>query len=332
MSFDVECVLPCNFWPSYWALCCGNTFHDLFEAAKDVHDNECYCQLPLGDHMWVLTEKISHSSAARSKTPPAGSRHMDINEEVSKFNTEAHATVAWFFDGKDFNGSEGSSSDTLLSTSPTSPSSLVAHVGSKGSTNISSPIIIGQGTFRIDSNESTLPIGSLTLYQDVLSSPGVVWVDKMSCLVELDKTANFDSRLVLVHCPAGFGKTSFLAMAEFFHDIKYCDSPMSRSALSSTWTGDFCATHRYMTVLHTDLVLTFDLAMMRITDYETLLVEHLNTALKQFLSKYEQELHFPPESMAYYIHEDGVSSLAAVLDLVWLSQRWQVFVCIDNYN
>ncbi|KAK0214539.1 hypothetical protein IW262DRAFT_1300623 [Armillaria fumosa] len=335
MSFDVECVLPCDFWPSYTAVCRGNTFHDLFEAAKDVHDNECYCQLPLGDHAWVMTEKMSHPSAARSETPPAGSRRVDIDEEVSKLSTEGRATVAWFFDGEDSDGdagSEGSSSNTLFSTSPTSPSSLATRVGSEGSSGISSPVKLGQGIFRTDCNESTLPSCSLTSYQDVLSSPGVVWVDRTSCLVGLDKTANFDSRLVLVHRPTGFGKTSFLAMAEFFHDVKYRDSPVSRSALSSTWIGDFCAAHRYMTALHADLVLTFDLAMTRVTDFETSLVEHLNTVLKQFLSKYEQELQFPPENMAYHIHEDGVSSLAAVLDLVWHSQRWRVFVCLDNYN
>ncbi|KAK0187400.1 hypothetical protein F5146DRAFT_1142416 [Armillaria mellea] len=316
MSFGIECILPCDFWPWYRALCHGHTFHDLFEATKDIHDNECYCQLPLGDHVWVLTEKI-HPSLASSEMPPAGSRHMDINEEVLKLSTEGHATVVWFFDSKDLDGdaeSEGSSSGTLFSTSPTSPSSLATRI------------------FRIDGNESTLPSCSLTSYQDVLSSPGVVWVDRMSCLVGLDKTANFDSRLILVHRPTGFGKTSFLAMAEFFHDVKYRDSPVSWSALTFTWIGDFCAEHRYMTVLHADLVLTFDLAMTCITNFERSLVEHLNTVLKQFLSKYQQELQFPLEHMAHYIHEDGVSSLAAVLDLVWHSQQWRVFACIDNCN
>ncbi|KAK0481321.1 hypothetical protein IW261DRAFT_1470226 [Armillaria novae-zelandiae] len=332
MSFDVECVLPCNFWPSYRALCRGNTFHDLFEAAKDVHDNECYCQLPLGDHAWVLTEKISHSSVVRSETPPAGSRRVDIDEEVSKLSTEGRATVAWFFDGEDSDGSEGSSSDTLLSTSPTSPSSLATRVGSWGSSGISSPVKISQGIFKTDCNESTLPSCSLTSYQDVLSSPGVVWVDRTSCLAGLDKQTNFDPRLVLVHRPAGFGKTSFLSMAEFFHDVKYRDSPVSRSALSSTWVGDFCAIHRYTIVLHADLVLTFDLATTHITDFETSLVEHLNTVLKQFLCKYQQELKIPPENMTYYIYEDGVSSLAAVLGLVARTRRWRVFLCIDNYN
>ncbi|KAK0468653.1 hypothetical protein IW261DRAFT_1573640 [Armillaria novae-zelandiae] len=333
MSFDVECVLPCDFWPSYRAVCRGNTFRDLFEAAKDVHDNECYCQLPLGDHAWVMTEKMSHPSVGRPEAPPAGSRRVDIDEEVSKLSTEGRATVAWFFDGEDSDGdarSEGTSSDTIFSTSPASPSSPATPEGSEGS--CSSPVKLGQGIFRTDCNESTLPSCSLTSYQDVVSSPGVVWVDRTSCLVRLDKTANFDSRLLLVYRPAGFGKTSFLAMAEFFHDVKYRDSPVSRSALSSTWIGDYCVAHKCEALFHADLVLTFDLAMTRVTDFERSLVEHLNTVLKQFLIKYQQELKFPPENMAYYVYDDGVSSLAAVLGLVALTQRWRVFVCIDNYN
>ncbi|KAK0481323.1 hypothetical protein IW261DRAFT_1562609 [Armillaria novae-zelandiae] len=257
-----------------------------------------------------IPSMISSRPPKKSMTMNATTREFD--EEVSKLGTEGCATVAWFFDGED--------------------SSLATRVGSEGSSGISSPVKISQGIFKTDGNESTLPSCSLTSYQDVLSSPGVVWVDRTSCLVGLDKTANFDSRLLLVHRPKGFGKTSFLAMAEFFHDVKYRDSPVSRSALSSTWIGDFCAIHRYTIVLHADLVLTFDLATTHITDFETSLVEHLNTVLKQFLCKYQQELKIPPENMTYYIHEDGVSPLAAVLDPVWHSQRWRVFVCIDNYN
>ncbi|KAK0502155.1 hypothetical protein EDD18DRAFT_1458429 [Armillaria luteobubalina] len=333
MSFDVECVLPCNFWLSYRALCRGNTFHDLFEAAKDVHDTECYCRLPLGDHAWVLREKMSHPSLAGSEMPPSCSRRVSIDEEVSNFHTEGRATVVWFFDGKDSDGSEGSSSDTLFSISPTSPSSLANRVGSEGSSGISSPVKISQGIFRTDGNKSTLPSCSLTSYQDVLSSPGVVWIDRTSCLMGLEELADFDNSLVLVHRPAGFGKTSFLAMAEFFHDVKYRDSPVSRSALSSTWIGDYCDTHRYtIGLLHADLVLTFDLAMTRVNDFERSLVEHLNTVLKQFLSKYQRELKIPPENMPYYVHDDGVPSLASVLGLVARTRRWRVFVCIDNYN
>ncbi|KAK0468654.1 hypothetical protein IW261DRAFT_1612825 [Armillaria novae-zelandiae] len=333
MSFDVECVLPCDFWPSYRALCRGNTFRDLFEAAKDVHDTECYCQLPLGDHARVLTEKMSHPSLAGSETPPAGSKHVNIDEDVSELSTEGRATVAWFFYSKDSNRCEGSSSDTLFSTSPALPSSVATHVGSEGSSGISSPVKISQGIFKTGCNKSTLPLCSLTSYQDVLSSPGVVWVDKMFCLMELEERADFDNGLVLVHRPAGFGKTSFLAMAEFFHDVKYRDSLVSQSALTSSWIGDFCATHRYTTkLLHADLVLTFDLAMTRVTDFERSLVGYLNTVLKQFLSKYQQELKIPPENMSYYVYDDGVPSLAAVLGLVAHTRRWRVFVCIDNYN
>ncbi|PBK66497.1 hypothetical protein ARMSODRAFT_1021302 [Armillaria solidipes] len=227
----------------------GSTFSEPFEATKDAHDNECFCQLPLGDHAWVPTGKAADAW---------------IDEEVSKLSAEGCATVAWFFDseysdGTRHAGSEGSSSDALFSTSPTSPSSLATRVGSKyseDSCGIPGPIKLSQGIFKTDCNESTLPSCSLTAYQ---SSPGAVWVDRTSCLLGLHKRWNFDPGFVLVHRPAGFGKTSFLAMAEFFRDVKHRDSPAPRSALLSTWIGDFCAANTYAVNLHADLVLTFDL-------------------------------------------------------------------------
>ncbi|KAK0503549.1 hypothetical protein EDD18DRAFT_1422999 [Armillaria luteobubalina] len=328
---DVECVLPCNLWPPYRVICCRNTFSELFGAAKDAHDNGCLCQLPLGDHAWVLTGEVKHSSVARSGKPPASARRVDMDEEVSKYSAEGCATVAWFFDGEDSDGSERSSSDILFSTSLTSPSNLVTRVGSKGSCGISTPIKLSQGIFKSDGNESTLPSCSLTAYRDVLSCHGVVWVDRTSCLVGLDRRADSDRRLVLVHRPTGFGKTSFLAMAEFFHDVKYHDSPESRSALLSTWIGDFIATNRHEIYLHEDLVLTFDLAATCVTDFEASLAEHVNTILRQFLFKYQEELQITPKNFSY-IYEDGVYSLAAVTELVGRTDRWKVFVCIDNYN
>ncbi|KAK0228807.1 hypothetical protein IW262DRAFT_1456025 [Armillaria fumosa] len=303
-SLGVECVLPCNLWPSYRVVCCGRIFSELFGAAKDAHDNGCLCQLPLGDHARVLTGEVNRSSVARSETPPASGRRVDMDEEVSKYSAEGCATVAWFFEGEDSDGSEGSSSDILFSTSPTSPSSLATRVGSKGDCGISTLIKISQGIFKSDGNESTLPSYSLTAYRDVLSSPGVVWVDRTSCLVGLYRRADSDRRLVLVHRPTGFGKTSFLAMAEFFHDVKYHDSPESRSALLSTWIGDFIAANRHKIYLYEDL----------------------------FLFKYQEELPITPKNFSSYIYEDGIYSLAAVTELVGRTDRWKVFVCIDNYN
>ncbi|KAK0214530.1 hypothetical protein IW262DRAFT_1406688 [Armillaria fumosa] len=335
MSLDVECVLPCEFWPPYKVICHGGTYTELYEAAKDAHDNECLCDLPLTDHAWVPTGKWSHSSAVKSETPPVDSRRVAMDDEVSKSNAEGCATVAWFFDGEDSDGSKGSSSGTLVNAAPTSPSSLATRVGSKyseDSCSIPSPIKISQGIFKTDCNQSTLPSSLHTAYQDILSSPGVVWVDRTSSLLGLHKQQNFDPGFALVHRPAGFGKTSFLAMAEFFHDVKHRDSPVFRSALSSSWIGGFCAANTHSINLHSDLVLTFDLAATRVSNFETSLVEHVNTVLKEFLHKYQQELQIPPESIASYIYEDGIYSLAGVLSLVRRTGRWRVYLCIDNYN
>ncbi len=161
-SLDVECVLPCDFWPPYRVICHDGTYSQLLEAARDTHDNECFCQLPLGGHAWVPTGKVSHPSVARSETPPAGSRRVAMDEEVSKFSAGGCATVAWFFEGEGEDkdgtcGYEGSSSDTLFSTSPTSPSSLATRMGSKyseDSCNIPSPIKINQCIFKTDCSES----------------------------------------------------------------------------------------------------------------------------------------------------------------------------------
>ncbi len=100
MSLDVECVLPCDFWPPYRVICHGGTYSELFRIAKDTHDNECFCQLPLSDHAWVPTGKVSHPSVTRSETPPAGSRRVAMDEKVSKLSAEGCATVAWFFDSE----------------------------------------------------------------------------------------------------------------------------------------------------------------------------------------------------------------------------------------
>ncbi|SJL14569.1 uncharacterized protein ARMOST_18032 [Armillaria ostoyae] len=183
-------------------------------------------------------------------------------------------------------------------------------VGSKyseDSCGIPSSIKISQGIFKTDCNESTLPSGFLPAYQDILSSPGVVWVDRTSCLLGLHKRRNFDPGFDLVHRPAGFGKNSFLAMAEFFHEVKHRNSPASRSAFSSAWIGNFCAANAHAINLHADLVLTFELAATRVTDFET-----------------SPELQIPPENISSYIYEDGIYSLAGVLDLVRRTNRWRV--------
>ncbi|KAK0440518.1 hypothetical protein EV421DRAFT_1961234 [Armillaria borealis] len=206
-----------------------------------------------------------------------------ISQQLGGSDVDLDVTVPLGGQAKDSDGSEGSSSDTLFSTSPTSPSSFATCAGSKyseDSCGIPSPIKISQGIFKTDCNESTLPSGSLTAYQDILSSPGVVFVDRMPYLLGLHKRRNFDPGFVLVRRPAGFGKTSFLAMAEFFHDVKHRDSPASRSALLSTWIGDFCAPNIHTINLHADLVLAFDLAATRINDSETSLVEHVNSLEK----------------------------------------------------
>ncbi|KAG7440969.1 uncharacterized protein BT62DRAFT_1080478 [Guyanagaster necrorhizus] len=194
MSLDVECVLPCDLWAPCSVLCHGSTFYDLFEAAKDAHNDECFC---------------------------SGRAAMD--ERVAESRPEGCTTVAWFFDARTRTGSKVQLEiPFLVSILPYPLHSSLA--------------ITLRGT---DCSQSTLPSCSLTGYQDILSSPGVVWIDKTSCLTELCSLATFDPRLVLVRRPAVFEKTSFLAMAEFFYDVKHRNSPASRSALSSTLIGDF---------------------------------------------------------------------------------------------
>ncbi|KAK0187379.1 hypothetical protein F5146DRAFT_1210015 [Armillaria mellea] len=99
--------------------------------------------------------------------------------------------------------------------------------------------------------------------------------------------------------PQGSGRLpSFLAMAGFLHDVKYRNSPEPLS----------------------------------LPDFEASLIEHVNTVLKRFLSKYQQELQILPEYMSCYVHENGLHSLAGVLDLVARSELWRAYACIDNYN
>ncbi|KAG7440984.1 uncharacterized protein BT62DRAFT_1012198 [Guyanagaster necrorhizus] len=256
------------------------------EAVKDVHDDEYYCQLPVGDHAWILTGKVGHPSVARSETPAAC---VDIDQRASNVISRGLHYCRMVFRQRGLG--------RIRKFSLRYPCSFPSH--SESSCCTSSPIKVSQGIFKTDCRESTLPSCSFTAYQDISSSPGVVVV------------------LVLVRRPAGFGKTSFLAMAEFFYDVKHRNSPVTPSALSSTWIGH--------------LLLTFDLAATCVSDFEKSLVEHVNTVLKRFLNKNQQELEITPKNISSYIYGDGIHSLPGVLNLA-RSRLWSVFVYIDNYN
>ncbi|KAK0200259.1 hypothetical protein DFS33DRAFT_1387465 [Desarmillaria ectypa] len=185
--------------------------------------------------------------------------------------------------------------------------------------------ILGQGILQSCSGHPRVALTFLTAH-DLLYSPGVIWAGKTPYIIELSVRSQWLCKLPLVRRPESFCKTSFLAMLEFFYDRKRFTKPISDAVLTSSL---FFAPQAHKIDLHGDLVLTFDLAATRVTDFETSLVEHVNTVLKQFLSKYQQELQIATEDFSY-IYKDGIFSLAAVLDLVACSQRWRVFVCIRN--
>ncbi|KAK0214532.1 hypothetical protein IW262DRAFT_1406693 [Armillaria fumosa] len=188
---------------------------------------------------------------------------------------------------------------------------------------------IGQGMLQSSSGPPRVALKALSAY-DVLYSPGVIWADKTSCIIDLSVKSRLLRKLPLVRRPEGFGKTSFLAMLEFFYDCKHFATPISDAVLESTHVSDVDPNAPLMVLPHNDLVLTFDLSVPSTKDFPQSLGFYINSVFRKFLWKYQQELVINPEDIPVFISEDGMYSFGSVLRLARQSRR--ISILIDNYN
>ncbi|KAK0471082.1 hypothetical protein IW261DRAFT_1612298 [Armillaria novae-zelandiae] len=117
---------------------------------------------------------------------------------------------------------------------------------------------------------------------DLLYSSGVIWADKTACIIDLTVKSRLLRRLSLVRRPEGFGKTSFLAILEFFYDCKHFTTPISDTVLKSTHVFDVDPNAPLMVLPHCDLVLTLDLSVPLTKDFpqERFLVGPLSSFLR----------------------------------------------------
>lgn len=101
--------------------------------------------------------------------------------------------------------------------------------------------------------------------------------------------------------------------------------------LKSTRIGQYFTTTERVADLHQDLVLTFDLSVPTVDNFATSFPQYINSVLRKFLWKYQEELRLTPEKIPTYLRENMVPSLPSVSNLVY-SRFWRLFICIDNYN
>ncbi|KAK0452924.1 uncharacterized protein EV420DRAFT_631237 [Desarmillaria tabescens] len=189
---------------------------------------------------------------------------------------------------------------------------------------------LGQGMLQSGSGHPRVALNALIVH-DLLYSPGLIWADKTSCIIDLSVESQLFRKLPLVRRPEGFGKTSFLSMLEFFYDCKHFAKPISNVVLKCTRVSDVDTNAPLMVVAHRDLVLTFDLSVPSVEDFHHSLGFYINSVLRKFLWKYQQELMIKPEDIPIFLSEDWSLSFGGVLDLA-RQQSWRISILIDNYN
>ncbi|PBK66504.1 hypothetical protein ARMSODRAFT_1086674 [Armillaria solidipes] len=201
------------------------------------------------------------------------SRHVKLDEKVSDIFDEQSRPVASFV------------AEEVWRVDPEFPAR------SKFGDTMPGVNTLRQGMLQSNSGHPRVALKALSAH-DLLYSPGLL------------------HKLPLVRRPKGFGKTSFLAMLEFFYDCKHFRTPISDAILKFTRVSDADPNAPFMVSPHHDLVLTFDL---------------------KFLRKYQQELVIKPEDIPVFLSEDGTLSFGSVLELT--EKRWRrISIFIDNYN
>ncbi|PBK98223.1 hypothetical protein ARMGADRAFT_1075084 [Armillaria gallica] len=283
------------------------------------------------------------------------SRRVKLDEMVSDIFDEQSRPVASFVAEEVWRGflNTGSMSGCSAHAFSVAASSLVdpeSPARTKFGDTIPGLNALGQGMLQSSSGHPRVALRNLTPH-DLLYSPGVIWADKTACILDLSVESQLlGYKLPLVRRPEGFGKTSFLAMLEFFYDCKHFTAPISDAVLKFMRVSDVDPNAPFMVESHSDLVLTFDLSVPSVKDFRQSLAFYINSVFRKFLWKYRQELMIHPEDIPIFLSEDGTLSFGSVL-IRYISvlvlhssnsslslqeltdKQWgRIFIFIDNYN
>ena len=154
----------------------------------------------------------------------------------------------------------------------------------------------------------------------MIDFPGNVWVNKLEFglnLVRRDhQGGRHSSKLAMLQCPEGFGKSTFLNMSAFQNDTSRDDEYFEYFGTSQpTPSVPLTEVERLVLCLDFDhLGLTLDPEELRLA-----LNDYLSSVLSSFLKRYGKILRVPEEEISSIVHEDdGGGSLRLVL----VSQRF----------
>ncbi len=130
-------------------------------------------------------------------------------------------------------------------------------------------------------------------FQALRTTPGSVYVDKTfyTSLIRPDLYQK-----VLLRCPPGFGKTTFLDMMARYHDIRDKDQ-FQLGLFGDTWIGRNLP-QAQGDLPNQSLVLVFDLAHISAPDFTHSLKAYLRARLEAFLERYKPELKLNTEKIA----------------------------------
>ncbi len=134
----------------------------------------------------------------------------------------------------------------------------------------------------------------------LLGETGAIWVDKTSDYAVVAQSVNdsWDRGLTLIHRPTGFGKTSFLGLLEFMHDIQtrfIADDALRFTRIGTDFEG--------WTEPHSEMVLRFDLAFSSsyTEDFSHSFESYIRRVLTGFVCKYQSELKIPDDEFSHVV-------------------------------
>ncbi|KAK0447078.1 hypothetical protein EV421DRAFT_180586 [Armillaria borealis] len=317
------------------------TFMDLRDDIRIEHDLYCHCGKQISDIVWKTDYRMNEDTddmlANFVKHRPDASKRLPLHDPIvihfpgpslSRGGNNVRLTFEVEED-EDIEPSEG----LVDPVSPKETHSDDTHgvVMSSHSRASKRYTDLGDSVFKIGFSDVKLPRPRLKDFRELVSTRGVLYVDKTHSLPFL-AWGHSHQRIPIVRRPRGFGKTTFLSMFAYFHDCHSAHEfedlfgPLSagRRVLSSDYVG--------LVRANLDLVLTLDLGLLpvlTIDNMETELTRFLHTTLVSFTDKYRAELNGRTHKCMPFF--DPGYCLQDVVHFAYRAGQ-TVCLCIDNYT